>query len=149
MWGLWTWGIGASFVLAAVGGLITLWSRARTKRLLTAGEKTEAIVVVSDPKQLALMPDGIREYRSRIKVSYPVNGSAVEQWMVLDNEEYETGDRITVFRDPRTPTRVRTESSPNHDFSNAFGLFTAFLGGGLLFVLLVLAVLRLLVNPAY
>lgn len=149
MWGLWTWGIGASFVLAAVGGLLTLWSRARTKRLLTSGARTEAVVVVADPKQLALMPDGIREYRSRIKVSFPVNGNEVEQWMVLDNEEYETGDTVTVFHDKRTPTRVRTESSPNHDFLNALGLFTAFSGGGLLFVLVVLAVLRLLVDPAY
>jgi hypothetical protein len=149
MWGLWTWGIGASVVLGAVGGLLTLWSRMRTRRLLTAGSKTEGIVVVSDPKQLALMPDGIREYRSRIKVSYPVDGTKVEQWMVLDNEEYETGDRITVFHDRRTPTRVRTESSPNHDFTNAFGLFTAFSGGGLLAVLLILGALRLLANPAY
>lgn len=150
MWGLWIWGMGASVVLAVLGGALVLWSRARTKRLLTVGAKAEAVVVDADPKTVSLTPDGgIREYRSRVKVSYPVNGTAVEQWLVLDDEEYETGDRVTVFHDPKNPTRVRTESSANRDFSNALGLFTAFLGGGLLFVLLVLAVLRLLADPAY
>jgi hypothetical protein len=148
MWGLWTWGMGGSVLLGVAGALITLWSRARTKRLLSAGSKVEAVVVVADPKTEALMPDGIREYRSRVKVSYPVDGAPVEQWLVLDNEEYETGDRVTVFHHRRAPARVRTEASPNHDFWNALGLLTGCLGGGLLFVLLILAAVRLLASPA-
>ena len=149
MWGLWIWGIGGSVLLVGVGAVLALWSRARTNRLLSTGSQVEAVVVVADPKTVAVMPDGIREYRSRIKVSYPVHGAPVEQWLVLDNEEYETGDTVTVYHHKRDPSRVRTESSPNRDFSNALGLFTVFLGAGLLFVLLVLAVLRVLVGPAY
>jgi hypothetical protein len=149
MWGLWTWGIGGSVLLAALGAAVTLWSRTRTKRLLSVGSQVEAVVLVADPKTVAMMPDGIREYRSRVKVSYPVDGTPVEQWLVLDNEEYGAGDRLTVFHDRRHPGRVRTEASPNHDFQNALGLLTGLLGAGLLFVLLVLALLRVLVGPAY